>query len=180
MRGFEPRRHLQFHNNTTMKGKALHEIATVRVGVEAILLHNNEIIMQRRSETLDFFPGYLSLLGGHVDIGESSMEAVIREVKEEADISIKPSQCKLAFHRIVHNHDTNIIWSIFGFKIELKEKVHPKSSEEGVCEWYLLNELRKKLVVPSNLYDIEKFFSDPNAITYEFGEIKDNKYSVKS
>lgn len=165
---------------TIMKGIPLHEITTVRVGVEAILTYKNEIIMQKRSDKLNFFPKYLSLLGGHVDIGESSVEAVVREVQEESGITIYPSQCQIAFHRIVHNHDTNIIWSILGFKVELNERINPKSSEEGVCAWYSMNDLRKELVVPSNLYDLEKFFNDPNAITYEFGEIKDNKYSVKS
>ncbi len=163
-----------------MKGIPLHELATVRVGVEALITFQSHILLQQRSSKLDFFPGYLGMIGGHVDVGESSIEAIIREVKEESGLIIPPSECKFMFNRIVYNHDSGIIWSILGFKIELVEELMPIESEEGICKWYTLEEALNLKVLPSNLYDLQKALKNPSQMIYTYGEIKDNKYSVKS
>ncbi len=164
-----------------MSGIPLHKVATIRVGVEAVITYNNEYLFQRRSRNLEFFPEYLSFLGGHIDQGESAMDALIKEVKEESGITINPKDCKFIFNRIVHNHDSNIIWSIQGFIVELPEKIIPQSSIEGECIWLGYEDvLKEEKVVPSNLYDLKKVYANPNLVTYEYGEIINNTYIVKT
>ena len=49
----------------------------------------NEIIFQRRSATKDTFPNLLSAsVGGHVEIGQTYEQAAIREIEEEAGVTI--------------------------------------------------------------------------------------------
>lgn len=47
----------------------------------------NEILFQRRQGT-KLWPGFLALPAGHVDTGENVYDAVIREAKEELNITI--------------------------------------------------------------------------------------------
>ncbi len=48
-----------------------------------ILIKNNKILLQREKNGSEY-----ALLGGHVKIGESSSDALIREFKEETDADI--------------------------------------------------------------------------------------------
>lgn len=47
----------------------------------------NEILFQRRQGT-KLWPGFLALPAGHVDTGENVYDAVVREAKEELNITI--------------------------------------------------------------------------------------------
>ena len=53
-----------------------------------MIIKNKEgqILLQRRKGT-KLWPGYLALPAGHIDKGENAYEAVIREAKEELDIT---------------------------------------------------------------------------------------------
>jgi len=54
-----------------------------------VISSQNEVIIQKRSQTKDMDPGkWTSACSGHVDSGEDYLEAAVRELKEELDISI--------------------------------------------------------------------------------------------
>jgi isopentenyl-diphosphate delta-isomerase type 1 len=45
------------------------------------------VLVTKRTQTKDFFPGYWSIvLGGHVQAGETYEDAVVREIKEETGV----------------------------------------------------------------------------------------------
>lgn len=48
-----------------------------------VLTHDNKILMQKRPETWDSFPGVVNIFGGHIDGDETPLEAVKRELNEE-------------------------------------------------------------------------------------------------
>jgi isopentenyl-diphosphate delta-isomerase type 1 len=51
----------------------------------------NRVLVTKRTQNKDFFPGYFSIaLGGHVHSGESYEEAAVREIEEEIGISAEP------------------------------------------------------------------------------------------
>ncbi|MBI2356447.1 NUDIX hydrolase [Candidatus Dojkabacteria bacterium] len=160
-------------------GTPLHEVATVRIGVEAIIIYKDEILLQRRSSNLEFFPKYLSFPGGHVDEGETVLEAVIKEISEESGLHLKHSDAKLIFNHIVHNHDTKVVWCKFGFRFNLTEKPTITNSEEGECSWFKLSEINMDEMVPSNPGDFEVLMSNKEEITYRVGDIIDGKYYPK-
>jgi len=55
-----------------------------------------EIVLQKRSENQETFPGmWDASVGGHVDLGEKPLEAAIRELKEETGLLAGPDDLEL-------------------------------------------------------------------------------------
>ena len=54
-----------------------------------ILNSENELLIQKRSESKDTYPGHWTFsVGGHVSSGKTSKETVVRETKEELGVEI--------------------------------------------------------------------------------------------
>ncbi len=51
--------------------------------VAAVIVHNNKLLAQKNTATNEYY-----LVGGRVSFGESSEEALVREIKEELDITV--------------------------------------------------------------------------------------------
>lgn len=70
------------------------------VGIAVVFLYRIrdgvlEFLWQRRSEKVDRYPGdYDISAGGHVNLGESLVEAAVREVHEEIGVEIEISDLK--------------------------------------------------------------------------------------
>ena len=56
--------------------------------VGAILIHNEKILLVKRSNNLKVMPNKYEFPGGKVEAGETLQEALIRELKEELSIDI--------------------------------------------------------------------------------------------
>ncbi len=67
-----------------------------------VLIGGNKILLQRRFNT-GYEDGKYSLVAGHVDKGETFTEAIIREVKEEAGITLQSEDLS-----VVHVMNRNI------------------------------------------------------------------------
>jgi 8-oxo-dGTP diphosphatase len=58
-----------------------------RVGVGAVILHEDKVLLVRRGQSPSF--GKWSLPGGLVELGETTIEAIAREILEECGIKIR-------------------------------------------------------------------------------------------
>ena len=67
-----------------------------------VLIKNNKILLQRRFNT-GYEDGKYSVVAGHVDKGETFTKAIIREVKEEAGITLQAEDLS-----VVHVMNRNI------------------------------------------------------------------------
>lgn len=68
--------------------------APALVAVYLILLKDHKTLLLRRCNT-GWQDGRYSLISGHKQTIESPMEAIVREAKEEAGITLKPNNLKL-------------------------------------------------------------------------------------
>jgi ADP-ribose pyrophosphatase YjhB (NUDIX family) len=81
----------------------------IRPGVSAIILTGEGVLLQRRSDN-----GLWGLPGGGVEPGESVSEAVVREVREETGLEVRPIRLVGVYsspthHQIVTYPDGNVI-----------------------------------------------------------------------
>lgn len=77
-----------------------------------------EILLARRGEAADAFPGFWSLPGGFLDVGEGTMEDVAaREVLEETGIAASPGAMRL-------------------FHVSSRPETDPRDHVVNVCYWY--------------------------------------------
>ena len=72
-----------------------------RVGVGAVILHDDQVLLVRRGQSPSF--GKWSLPGGLVEVGESIREAVQREIAEECGIKIRVVDVAGVIDRVVRD-----------------------------------------------------------------------------
>lgn len=90
---------------------------------DIIVVCDGELLLLRRANYMKTFRGKWCLPGGHIDKGEESKDAIIRELKEETGIII--NNCKLWKTWEYSNGDMSDIYEIY-----LKEKPEVKISRE--------------------------------------------------
>lgn len=78
----------------------------VIVGVAVVFLYRHtvdgdvELLWQRRSDKIDRFPGdYDISAGGHINLGETVVEAAVREMREEIGAEIKAEDLRFVTMR---------------------------------------------------------------------------------
>jgi ADP-ribose pyrophosphatase YjhB (NUDIX family) len=77
-----------------------------RVGVGAVVLHEGQVLLVRRGGRPS--PGKWSLPGGLVELGETTAEAVRREIAEECSCAIRLVGVCGVIDRIVHDADGRV------------------------------------------------------------------------
>ena len=72
-----------------------------RVGVGAVVLHDNRVLLVKRGRPPGV--GKWSLPGGLVNLGETTREAVVREVAEECGLAISVADVAGVVERVVRD-----------------------------------------------------------------------------
>ena len=60
-----------------------------------IINDKSEFLIQKRSESKRVFPGVWSITGGGVEVGENTVDTVVRECKEELNIEVNLDNLEL-------------------------------------------------------------------------------------
>ena len=135
-----------------------------------IIIKDNKLLVQKSKK----FDGYI-LPGGHIELGELSSNAIIREIKEETnlDVKIKHLICvnentygdkNMIFHEINYYYYLEPINDIETkeFTIEENDKGILKKQEYF---WIDINELSKNNIKPIHIVDlIEKNINSKDLI----------------
>lgn len=123
---------------------------------------NGSILVQDRVSTRW---GGVTFPGGHIEKGESIVQSVIREVKEETGLDIRnPKICGVKQWYV----KKNVRYIVFFYKTsEFSGEL--KSSEEGNVFWIKPNEL-KNYQLASDFEEMYKIFADDNLQEFQWTE----------
>ena len=99
----------------------------VELTVVCLIYRDNQILLQNRVK--EDWKGY-ALPGGHVEPGESIIDAVVREMKEETGLTVlRPKLCGVKQFPIENGRYIVFLFQTNEFEGDLV------SSEEGQMEW---------------------------------------------
>jgi ADP-ribose pyrophosphatase YjhB (NUDIX family) len=113
------------------------------VGAAAVILDRKQkkILLTKRASWIPSFPNYWTFPAGRPDPTDKNIEAtVVREVKEEVNLSFKPKK-KFGFYESFPNSQRAISLIFLG---EWKGKVKIQEDEISEYGWFTYDEIKKK------------------------------------
>lgn len=148
----------------------------IRSSVCALIRDNNRVLTIKKQSDEDFF--YI-LPGGGQEFGETLIEALQREVREEVGASIRNNLLLCVREYIGKNHEhfrrdknIHIASHIFLCEIDEEDKYIQKPDEDQVgCEWISIDELENYNFYPRGLIEIIKAKNGTNLCETYIGDI---------
>lgn len=150
------------------KPSYLQDAGTVILGSEVYIIHDDCVLLHKRSDIKKTFPGYWIGPGGHIDTEEDALTTAIREVKEETGVIISPKQLQLksvAFHR---HRDRKELYVLYIFRAVITERPDQlPTTREGISAWIpLVNLGQMENIFPASRYYFEHVVHGAPGILY--------------
>lgn len=136
-----------------------HKTENVELTVLCLIQDGNKILLQNRIK--DDWKGY-TLPGGHVELGESFVDAVIREMKEETGLTINNPRLVGVKQFPIDNGR----YIVLLFKATEFEGVI-SSSDEGEVEWIEIDRLSDINVV-EDFHELIKVMNNPDINEFQY------------
>lgn len=132
---------------------ALH--GSVHIWIVRERLDGIEVLLQKRSDDKDSYPScYDAAATGHIDSGEDTLSAAIREAGEELGLTLKPSELILLFKKRVSEDNifrgkrfinNEITWVFLCVAEVGSMELDYEKEEISELRWFRLEELREAL-----------------------------------
>ena len=131
-------------------------------GVAAVVFRGSEVLLVRRGNQPS--KGKLGIPGGVVELGETAEEAVVREVKEETGIRVKPLRVLDVLDSIVRDDEGGIRFHyvLLEFLCEPLGGELRASSDASDALWAPLERFEELDVMPRTRAFIEKVAREEN------------------
>lgn len=118
-----------------------------------------QIMLQKRSLQMMNRPGWYHIsAGGHINIGESSVEAAVREVWEEVRVAIDPESLYYVYSGRIIPQDPNNIVNVFLYELDDDSGIQLIDGEVDSFEWRSLDDWKnitqspeENMLVPQSL-----------------------------
>lgn len=145
----------------------------VELTVLCLIRRGNEYLLQDRIKK--DWKG-VTLPGGHVEPGESIVDAVVREMKEETGLTVEhPKLCGVKQFPISGESGENGRYLVFLFVAD-KFSGEVISSEEGTMHWVKIEDLQKVNLV-KDFKELLEVMLDENLSEFRY-VVEDGKWKV--
>ena len=128
-------------SNPRLELFARHLDETIEV-VSALLLRGDAVLLERRSPRAALTPGVWDTPGGKLELGEAPAAALLRELREELDLSAVAAQSIGVFDE----PDPRGVWvrqHAFALRVDLARQI--QALEGQTLEWHALHALPEPL-----------------------------------
>lgn len=125
---------------TIYKGEEIPEGKYINVVLVFIQNSEGKFLIQKRSERKN---GKYATTGGHPKSGETSIQGIITEVKEEIGLDINPQDLVLFFGG--RQDEERVFWDDYYIKMDIPNIEELKLQEEEVASvhWFSIDEIKK-------------------------------------
>lgn len=136
-----------------------HGTENVELTVLCLIQDRNKILLQNRVK--EDWKGY-TFPGGHVETGESFVDAVVREMKEETGLTVTdPKLAGIKQFPIKNGRYIVLLFKATKFSGTVT------SSDEGDMEWIDIDDLSKVNVV-EDFFDLWRVLNDPDINEFQY------------
>jgi len=136
-----------YDKNGKLTGKVVEKNAEFLPGeyhkaVEIWIINDEGLLLvQKRSESVEFYPGYWGLTTGRIKSGETPESGCVRELSEELGITASESEFIHIYHAV--RETLPLIWDIFVLKWNGKiSDLSYRDHEVADAKWITADELR--------------------------------------
>jgi 8-oxo-dGTP diphosphatase len=102
----------------------------------ALLIRENRVFLAHRSPAKAWFPDVWDLPGGHLEAGESSAQALVRELREELGVDIAAPEG----HPLVTHRSADLVLSVWLVEAWRGDIANAAPEEHDAIGWFTLAE----------------------------------------
>jgi 8-oxo-dGTP pyrophosphatase MutT (NUDIX family) len=127
---------------TVYKGEPIPEGKYIIVVLVYIQNSEGKFLIQKRSKLKD---GKYATTGGHVKSGETSVEGILSEVREELGLELNPDDLVLYYGN--HSAEQQVFWDDYYIKLDIDDisKLQLQEEEVESVKWATAEEMKQMM-----------------------------------
>jgi len=114
------------------------------VGIHGVIANRGRILVLKRADAMNYRPGSWDLPGGHLAVGESSEECLLREIKEETSLDVMIERL-LGLH---NNIAEPYMQALYACRLSVYKTLKLRESEHADSRWVTPAELEQMELIP--------------------------------
>jgi 8-oxo-dGTP diphosphatase len=114
------------------------------VGVHGVIANRGQLLVLKRSHRANYCPGTWDLPGGHLSLGESAEEGLLREIKEETSLDVAVDRL-LGLHNMI---DEPYMQALYACRLIVYRSLKLQPEEHLEARWVSPAEMEDLELIP--------------------------------